>query len=539
MTKKAISLILAIVLVFSTVFCCAIVTQADYGGDIPVIYIIGQGSPLGIKQEDGTYKAVNYKVDTSAITSKVLANKELFVKAFFTQDWTLVDDLIVEIMTDMMKEIALNDSGEPKDGSEVAWNPTLQYCKNRYKNADKYGLMTFVFYYDWRLDPKENMDELRDYIDMVLEATGKDKYAMCARCEGSNLALEYMYMYPDDTRLTDVIMYASGALGCKPLGEVYAGEMHLDPDAVEMFLYDTDFNLEKDVGPFTITDNTLRQIITIASNVCGLDLALWTVENVYEQVYMDVVPEAMINSYGSFPGYWTMVADKFYEKGKQNVFGSDPKYAKMIEKIDDYHYNVGVHTEEILKNAQANGVEIYNIVKYGKAMAPVVEDYNQQSDMICTVADASWGATSSKLNETFSKEYIKKAEANGTAKYISPDKCIDASTTFLKDTTWFVKNLGHKNFSESVEPLIFAMVNIDGFNIDSLSYYPQYLYYDEETDTIAPLDPQAHITNIDVYNTKVPKSIPRKLKPIFKVLYWFNVFIIKLLTRPAKTGISK
>lgn len=540
--KKILSVFMAAVITASAFFAFSVSSFAEYKGKVPIIFIHGQGAPLGIPNEDGSFTEITYKIDKNKLVEAALENKNVFFKAFFTQDWTDFCDLIVDTMTDAFSEFALDKNGEPYDNSTVAWRPTEASIRNNWLKKNL-GLDTFRFDYDWRLDPLENMDELENYIDMVLKVTGSEKYAICGRCEGACMILQYLEYYKEthggeyDNRITDIVMYSSAALGASPIGEAFAGKLYVNSDAVERYIYDNDFGINKPiVGSFAITDEALRKIVTVISDTYGLDLACWAVNNVYAQIYVNIVPETLRNSYATFPGYWTMVADEYYDEAKKTVFGGkEDEYSVMIEKLDRYHYDIMNKSEQIIKEAQSHGIEVSNIVKYGFAIHPVIENCDVQSDKICSVKNAGWGVNSVDLGKTFDKSYTDKAKSKGTDKYISPDLCIDASTTWLKDTTWFVKNLAHKSFPESANDIIFEIVNTDGMDINTNPGYPQYMFYDEEADGLVPFNPEVHKTRLDNYYSGAGSSFFKKIKPGFRFLFTALTFIINFLMPPVKS----
>ena len=527
--------------IVSTFFCFSINSFAAYPGNVPLIYVTGAGHELGIKQDDGSWKYITYEVDKQKVVDAALAKKDVFIKAFLTQDWSDFCDVLIDIMKETFDDCRLDENGEPTDGSRSTFEPTAESVKYRYDAGGDLGSTTFIFESDWRLDPLENMDELESYINLVLEVTGSDKYAICGRCEGASTVLQWLDYYKNkngeyDPRITDVIMFVAASNGVESVSSAFSGKMHLEADAVERFVYDTDFGLDTEIGSFNLTDESLREILTIVSNAYGLDLGCWAANNVYSQIYFNVVPEALRYSYGTFPGYWTMVTDDDYEDAKKLVFGDETeKYAGLIAKIDRYHNEIAVRTEEILKGVEESGIEVSNIVKYGFQIYPYVENPNVQSDRTCGVELASWGATTTPLGETFSDDYIKNAVAKGTAKYISPDLCIDASTTFLKDTTWFIKNFEHSTFHRYADKLIFAIVNTNGMTVETYKELPQYLYFDTTTETISPYDVDTQKVNLDNYFNSATVSFARKIKPAFKYLFKFTTIIIRLLMPKVKS----
>ncbi|MBR5112299.1 MAG: hypothetical protein IK097_02610, partial [Clostridia bacterium] len=150
-------------------------------------------------------------------------------------------------------------------------------------------------------------------------------------------------------------------------------------------------------------------------------------------------------------------------------------------------------------------------------------------DSFCTVRDASFGATACKIDETFGDKYIEAREAQGKGKYISPDKRIDASTSILRDTTWFVSNIVHDEFYiEGDEELIHKILSTDYFDINSSEKYPQYLTYDKENDKFVPAD-NTTTTVVDTWN-EATDTAGRKMKPFLKFFYYIAAAFIALIS---------
>lgn len=109
---------------------------------------------------------------------------------------------------------------------------------------------------------------------------------------------------------------------------------------------------------------------------------------------------------------------------------------------------------ELLKAAEADGVNIRIVSKYGFQMLPVLESLDEQGDVWTTTRFSSLGATVSKIGTTFSDEYIESRKALGYEKYISPDRQIDASTCVFPEYTWFLKNAIHDDWTKEEDWLI-------------------------------------------------------------------------------------
>lgn len=488
--KKTVSRIISVILVavlFVTSFASTLVSAEEYSDktNIPVIYVVGQGIHLIIpaEQNDGVEEKI-YPVgmDTDYLLGVAEDNIDLFVKAVLTQDWDDFCDLLYSEIMKLYGPVALDENGQPKDGSTVDIPWSREDIEAEYAEDGEYRVQTFEYPYDWRLDPYQVADDMHAYIETVLEVTGAEEVALMGRCLGACMTMAYMEKY-DGEHVAKNILYCSAFNGATQCSKMFAGDIYLDDNGVERFVYDIDLGLDE-----TLT-TLIRSFVTVANDNGLLDVALWSVNNVYGNIYLDIVPRTVRDTFGTFPGYWSMVSEEDYEKAKEVVFyGADmEKYANFISIIDNYHYNVQAKHKELIAEWEANGIETYNIVKYGYQSFPVTTDTDKISDSMVFVEWASMGATCAECEKTLGSRYVRKAEEEGRAHYISPDEQIDASTCYRPDRTWFLKNVLHKDFPDCVNLLVAQIVNNDDFTVASNPDFPQFMVYDEENEAIVPM----------------------------------------------------
>ena len=481
--KKFIAFMLSLIIFLTGVLCVAPVSFATAdGADIPVIHVIGSGEEIYRKDENGNVEQLfPFQVPDGYIEEKAEIFLPVFAEAFFTQQWDEFCDVLYECVIPILGKPALNKSGEVDDGSYIEWGWSRETLGDRKVNG-KYGVTGYMFEYDWRLSPLTVADTLHAYIEDVMYVTGAEKVALYGRCLGSNIVAAYMQKY-DGEHVSEVIHYASAFYGATQCSKLFTGELFLHPDGISRYVYDIDLGTDLYVTEF------IQAFVTLMNKTYGLDIVSWAVENVMKDIYLDIFPRLLIESYASFPGYWSMVSIDDFDKAMETIFyGSDrAEYAGLIEKIEEYRNTVQLTFEDTVKAQEQKGIEFSNIVKYGMQSVPITKNSDDLSDATVTVKESGFGATAALTAETFSDEYVVKAVENRTAKYISPDRQIDASTCMLPDTTWFIKNLYHKDFPACVNGLVSDIVNNKGFTVDSSAEYPQYLVYDKETRTISPM----------------------------------------------------
>lgn len=506
--KKLLSVVLCLTLILGT-FAFAVSTSASDnadGTDIPLVYVVGQGSGLVVDNEDGTRSTVYpINIPEGYIETAVEENIDVFAKAVLTQQWDEFCDVLYNKMAPLYADIKLDENGNPTNGSHCYWSWSRDALDGSKVNG-KYPTERYQFYYDWRLDPYETADLLHAYIEDVLAVTGETEVALLGRCLGDCITAAYMEKY-DGEYISDYISYASAVNGAEFCSKAFCGEIYLDADGVERFVYDLEL----------ATDSTMNELIqsfvTVLNKTYGLDLAMWSINNVYPNIYLNIVPRLLRDTYASFPAYWSMVGHEDYEKAKATVFhGVDTEnYKTFIEKIDNYHYNVQVKIPELWSDFEDRGIQMANVTKYGFQTIPVVEDADSLGEDFCTVTAASMGATTATIDTVLPDEYIANAQANGTDKYISPDKQIDASTCVLPDTTWFIKNLDHKTFPKCVNTLFNNIINVDNYNVSMDEEYPQYLVYDFDEDTLSPMF-EGNMGTTDRYNPSFWDSLKKVIE---------------------------
>lgn len=487
--SKTLSVILSIVIVISAVAVCIPAAVADDapGTDIPLIYVCGQGTPLFKADENGqTVQIYPPTLPEGFIEDAVKENIGLFAKSVFTQEWTDFGNALSDILSELYGPLALDENGSTTDGS-WHFNSNQSNCVDGSRVNGKYPTERFTFFYDFRLDPLKVADELHEYIEAVVAATGEKEVALLGRCLGGCITTAYMEKY-DGEYVSELIYYCGAQNGATVVSKLFSGNVYLDADGINRFVYD--FQLSAD----EVTDELIKAFVTLFNDTYGLDLTCWAVNNVWEDIYLDIMPQVFIKTFGTWPGYWSMVDDNDYQRAKNNVFhnADTEKYSNFIGIIDNYHYNIQCRLPEILTKFESRGVEISNVSKYGYQAIPLNAPSDLISDNTCQLEEASMGATVASLNTTFSDEYMAAAQANGTAKYIAPDRQVDASTCLFPETTWFIKNLEHKTFPTEMNLLFDAIVNTDGMTVDTNPLYPQFMVF--ENGAIVPMCSENHDT---------------------------------------------
>lgn len=555
--RAVIALILAVITAASLVTVAGAKVKTE---EIPIVYVLGKVDviyenkdgkaddkknktlyPVSLESEDGE----------DSMMTKLGGALKMYANAFMKQYYQEINDAfgaklmpaateeeqlaawneygeeLYKIIGSVYDKLALNsETGEPKDNSGICWDwdqnfrnlqdgliTEEEYRNNLYNEETgilqdtmdsfgNYGLYDYTFHYDWRLDMYHNAEHLNQYINDVLEATGKDKCVLISRCYGCNLVAAYFDEYGYDKVETNII-YCSTAEGTIVASEMFSGNFKLSPDGMAQFMDDALF------GSSGIMKNALTGTLkdTIKGYLKGENFTTIAgiVNKIYDRVSDVVMPRTLINSFASMPGYWSLVSDNFYknatpedlaegidtyyEAARRYVFGdeADTTYKKMTQKIDAYHYAVTINARDIYRDMkEVHGINYANIVKYGTQLAPMVESARDYiGDGIVEVPSASFGATSVAADEHFDSAYLREAERKGTLIYIDPDSTIDASTCMYPDYTWFANGIDHFDFPASVDELLIDIARFDGqMTVMDNPKFSQFTKYDGEGNLI-------------------------------------------------------
>lgn len=503
--KRLISVVLALCILLScTMPVFATVPASPYTTTLPTIFLRGQGTALATMDANSQkHRCYPFTLSDAFVNKHIKGNIGVFLKAFFTQNWDEFCVRFTEAMADLFSEIRLDNQGHDMHGVFSEWpNQTKNVTVN-----GKYRIDQYQFEYDWRLDPLVIADELHQYIEAVMQSTGAEKVNIVSRCLGVSVTAAYMYKYKGE-HIATYIQYNSAMNGVTYCSQSFAGDIWVDGDGLSRVVYDENLFYDEALNEL------MQSIVTILGKGHGLKLLAWAVNNVYKDIYTQIIPPVLTQSFATFPSYWSMVNDRDYEKAKALVFaGQEKEWADFIQIIDNFHYNIQMNMPKIFEEIENNGVKVFNINKYGFQTMPVSREDKILSDGVCLVSDSSWGATTSTLFGTLDEEYLKKADP----KYISPDKQIDASTCLKPDTTWFIKDLSHKLFPVCVEELMATIFENPDMTVFSDSRFPQYLLFDRESETICPLTTE-NCNTYGRYNVTLWAAIKQFHKSLFTIV---------------------
>ena len=388
----------------------------------------------------------------------------------------IIDDKKAEIqaVVDNLKLLKMNDDGTSTNPSigALELNESLEYYFDddydfAYSFAGVLGETiaetvgydnTYVFTYDWRLDPVVNAEKMAEFVEHVKNETGSDKVSILSEGYGSTVATTYLAINEDaDESVKNFVTVSSEFLGTSVAGDFMKGEMinkksNLVAFSSAYIRYTND-----------ISDNPLTAFSTwltnyILNNEWEVQSFCFEIEKLLTDIEFFADYFGLTAELAKMPGVWALVPVEDYDAAVTNIFGdeTDCELYEIINTFKDYQYDY----ETILTDAKDNGINISVVAAWDLQIVPLGENNSVQSDGIVDTAYASFGATCVALNDVSDAGAAVQYDNDGhdhisdtydmlTPWYDMGTIChyIDASTCALPENTWFIKNMKHGTFS--------------------------------------------------------------------------------------------
>ncbi|MBE6773440.1 MAG: hypothetical protein E7544_04355 [Ruminococcaceae bacterium] len=517
--KKLIALVLSLIMLTGYALPAAAI-GVESEKNLPVIYIVGkQNSPVYKTDAEGNFllDENGKKIQIDNVNTPLGMTREEYIltqiepvisellPAVISGDYSEYTQALIDTFVPVYQDAVLNEDGIDPDG-RIDWDYSVQKPS---KGAG--GLNYYYFRYDWRYSPYEIADELHQFVEYVCKKEGVEKVNIHARCYGSNVAMAYIAksekgFYDAPFRVNNLALNTTPLDGYIVVGALMSGSITFDSDMIDRYvsLYLND----NDIFDDPLLETTAVVLISVLNQAKVLGWGLDKIQEIYEEIADEVVPGLALVSYGTFPSYWSMIGDKYYDKAKLTVFGTtepEGKYANFITKIDNYHELIGEIEEEtgkpryasLLKRCEENfGMKTAILAKYGSISFPFFEGSDITGDARGTVTELSLGAKGTVIGETFTNKELDEIRAleDYDERYLSPDNKVYAGTCLFPETTWFSKNLRHMDLTQ-IDPIVTEFFLSDGtLTVHSDERYPQFHEYengkftevtpDDETDKV-------------------------------------------------------
>lgn len=552
--KKIISILLTVLMLFSVcslgVLAAGDIENADSTiivhssrSQIPVVRILGDGEPLYDAQQN---KLIHIRTlsfggnssddeDSDMLGSVVNVLTPFLLDGVINDNWEPYFENLQKEVSEIFGDSRLDENGNPVNGTGIS-----QARKNEMEKAFKvdqkdksnggrgyYQINDYRFWYDWRLDPLYTADLLHAHIQRVKSVTKSDKVSIMASCLGTIVTTAYIAKYGTDD-LHGVGFTGSISGGAEGFSEAISGKFDIDGYAISRTILDSNY-----IGEFNVDKFITSSIELLAAAGVFDYLKEGVKETIYAKLVEGVTSALALSTLFTFPNYWAAVSKEDYKDAMLYVFGPEGSekrttYAGLIAKIENYNTVVRENYDTIIKSisTEENGVRFGAVSKYGFQILPICKSYDKLADQFVSVNHSSFGATTSTIFDTLNDDYINERIEKGFGDYISPDKKIDASTCAYPDSTWFMKNASHSEYTTFERKLLYDVITATdkvikcGDTVDGLTY-SRFLVYDYETDIMSTMT----IENCDTENWEANEGLEKPQSVFERVFAFVKAFI--------------
>lgn len=435
--------------------------------------------------------------------------------------------LVNKGINSMFGSIACAANGKPEHDNVGPWDynlPVSYYEGDNIINENLAALFeysngaidkdnTYVFTYDWRLDPAVSAERLVDFIENVKTQSGSDKVDVIAGGYGGIVANAYLYYYSEHayTSVDSLMFLNSDLLGSSIIGDIMKGELYQtvldqesfadmyavitsayrgdafmsylqqDPDGMISGIFTTLLGDDSYVNAIGYLFSTML-IYILSSNDVGQSFG--EMYNNFLAANSEEIYETSLKKYlRTMPGIWALVPEDDYQDAMDFMYGDEIINEEFLDTVSAYR-EVLEATDNTLLNAKTAGIKVSVVVGYNIQILPMTATVDEKSDGISSVKYASVGATTTDLNDFWDRDTVCLVSAHN---HTSPDSDIDASTCALPENTWFIQNLPHLDFTckNAAEFIVWLITAPEQYNVWQNNAYPQYLKYSPITETMA------------------------------------------------------
>lgn len=471
--KKALSIIIALVIMLSAVSFGAFAENTE---KVPVVILQGYSGPdlayadengEPIFDENGNVQLAwplnfdNLGADIMELLADVALNQED------------LGDSIVDVLQEYFEPLEMYPDGTSKNNlvpypsgaaatraSTLIENGMEEYIPEAVvaeMAIEEVGAENvFGFTQDWRQSQVDSAADLDAYIQEVKAITGADKVDIYGLSHGGQYGTSYLYYYGHKGDVRNAIFGNPATLGTSAVGSFFTGEY-------------VDVNLE-DVIRFVEHGFEYEQDWEWLLQLLLLDEAL------VEIVNSALVNTDLLEGIVLIPSLWDFVPHNYFENALQYVGLNEANNGKLYNDTVKFHNDVnngGLNLANKLSTLKASGMKIGYVC--GSGYDSVNGKYN--SDILIDTYLSS-GSDCALANERFADGYVQANTVcdNPDHYHISPEFDIDASTGFLPDSTWYVRNQGHGMImhDEYSKNLVHDFLWGDIENVYSSKEYPQF-----------------------------------------------------------------
>lgn len=531
-SRKVLSVVLAVVMLFSVTSIAFAAEKTDY--DYPVIVVNGiDHNPLYANPglgKNATQVFPPKNLTVMGLTVEMLISGIVAIASDSHQDSTSIMNFFVgSQLYKLLDAVQLNPDGTSASENlgPIKYDHSLAFYytdKDRFETiagdigvglCDRVGAdNVYVYTYDWRIDPIESAKGLDEFIQNVKKMSRRDKVSIISEGYGSTVATSYLAeCYENATADVDNFVTVNSAFqGTSLIGDLFTGRIVAPvlptgiQSATSAFIRFTNDFSDNPITHFTtwLTNYILNNEWETQDFITDI---LYNMNNVKDQLYDNYLRDLLKN----FTGLWAMVPVEYYEEAMdfmfmQDVSTSGDYNSEMQERLQAFkNYQASAHI--FLKKAMSEGINVSVVSSWDIQLIPIGDNsasdeelfgLSAQSDGLIDTYYSSFGATTIPLNDVGAAiqnkdqrytegECANHNHVNAVYDYLDPEHklggiahYIDASTCALPDNTWFIRDMKYGTFdtqSNSMDFLTWLVTANTSTSVFSNVLWRQFIHY--------------------------------------------------------------
>ncbi|MBQ8766784.1 MAG: hypothetical protein IJZ16_08260 [Clostridia bacterium] len=445
--KKVLSVILAVIMVFST---CSLFAFAKEEEVVPVIVLQGYSGPTLVYTDENGEPIIDSETG-DVVKAWHLDLGELILELVAALPAGIVGtamgyDAIAEawskILKDALAPIGVNPDGSSRENltyypkgaaatqiSALIENdmeeyiPESVFCETAIEMVGAENV--FGFTYDWRKSQVDYAKAIDEYIQEVKGITGSDKVDLMGLSHGGQYGTSYLYYYGHKHDVRNAILANPATFGTTVVGQLFTGKT-LDLDMQNLMKWiQYAFDMEEDF-------DLIFKYLTLEDLIALLNRVLSDEELVMKAAHM--------------PSLLDFIPNDYFEEAVEFTGLSAKENGKAYYDTVEFHTNLaaGDNLSKKLAQLREEGMKIGHIVGVGYES---VSGQNYNGDLVID-AHLSSGSYCTPLGETLPADYVQQNINcdNPNHYHISPEYNLDASTGFSPDHTWYAIGQAHGQY---------------------------------------------------------------------------------------------
>lgn len=310
----------------------------------------------------------------------------------------------------------------------------------------------FLFQYDFRMGAYDCAQELNRYVKDVINFTGSRKVNIFGMSYGGFITGAYLSLFKDTAPVNNATLDVPALGGTSFTRRFFLGE----------------------------TEFCTRSLIALAESLIGAETNLAPVLRNLDLSRLEPVVEAFLKEIREMPltwgSLWDLLTPEDYTELKP-MFLDKKANREIIRKSDIIHYNVMKNYRSNFLACMKRGINVSIICNYvdytafgGEKLADMLLDARRTSGAVCSDAEKCFP-------DSYKPAYT--VCANRSHRHLAPSMQIDATSCYLPEHTWFIKDEYHGCYAKDpygfglVKTLLFADKRM---NVRSDKAYPQFNY---------------------------------------------------------------